>query len=115
MAGEAGALDADAPPLAAPAQIDFVTARKEFYRRPTALPDVEPGSIKLDLHRRDFTINTLAVRLDGAYLGQLLDFYGGRRDLRRGVGRGVPNPGFLSGPTAPPPSGGPGQRPCLCL
>ena len=99
VAGETGAPDADAPPLAAPAQIDFVTARKEFYRRPTALPDVEPGSIKLDLHRRDFTINTLAVRLDGAHLGQLLDFYGGRRDLRRGLVRVLHSLSFIDDPT----------------
>lgn len=84
---------------AAPAQIDFVTARKEFYRRPTALPDVEPGSIKLDLHRRDFTINTLAIRLDGAHLGQLLDFYGGRRDLRRGIIRVLHSLSFVDDPT----------------
>lgn len=85
--------------LAAPAKIDFVTARKEFYKRPTALPDVEPGSIKLDLHRRDFTINTLAVRLDGAFLGQLLDFYGGRRDLRRGIIRVLHSLSFVDDPT----------------
>jgi tRNA nucleotidyltransferase (CCA-adding enzyme) len=47
------------------------------------LPEVESGSIKLDLHRRDFTINTLAIRLDGAHLGELLDFYGGLRDLEQ--------------------------------
>jgi len=87
------------PRLSPPAQIDFVTARKEFYKRPTALPDVEPGSIKLDLHRRDFTINTLAVRVDGAYLGQLLDFYGGRRDLRRGTIRVLHSLSFIDDPT----------------
>jgi tRNA nucleotidyltransferase (CCA-adding enzyme) len=85
--------------LVAPEQIDFVSARKEFYRRPTALPDVEPGSIKLDLHRRDFTINTLAVRLDGDYLGQLLDFYNGRRDLRRGIIRVLHSLSFIDDPT----------------
>ncbi len=88
-----------AGPLPPPEQIDFVTARKEFYSRPTVLPDVEPGSIKLDLHRRDFTINTLAVRLDGAYLGQLLDFYGGRRDLRRGLVRVLHSLSFIDDPT----------------
>jgi len=86
-------------PVPAPAQIDFVSARKEFYRRPTVLPDVEPGSIKLDLHRRDFTINTLAIRLDGDYLGQLLDFYGGRRDLRRGLVRVLHSLSFIDDPT----------------
>lgn len=82
-----------------PASIDFVTARKEFYRQPTALPDVERGSIKLDLHRRDFTINTLAIRLDGAYLGELLDFYGGRRDLERGLIRVLHSLSFVDDPT----------------
>ena len=85
--------------IPAPPHIDFVTARKEFYKRPTALPDVEPGSIKLDLHRRDFTINTLAIRLDGDYLGQLLDFYGGRRDLRRGIIRVLHSLSFIDDPT----------------
>ncbi|MBP6016875.1 MAG: CBS domain-containing protein [Candidatus Promineofilum sp.] len=85
--------------IPAPLQIDFVTARKEFYTRPTALPDVEPGSIKLDLHRRDFTINTLAIRLDGDYLGQFLDFYGGRRDLRRGIIRVLHSLSFVDDPT----------------
>lgn len=85
--------------LAAPTHIDFVSARKEFYKRPTALPDIERGSIKLDLHRRDFTINTLAIRLDGDYLGQLLDFYGGRRDLRRGIIRVLHSLSFIDDPT----------------
>lgn len=85
--------------MPAPGQIDFVSARKEFYKRPTALPDVEPGSIKLDLHRRDFTINTLAVRLDGDHLGQMLDFYGGRRDLRRGLIRVLHSLSFIDDPT----------------
>jgi tRNA nucleotidyltransferase (CCA-adding enzyme) len=96
---DAGEAAGEQPPLPGPAQIDFVSARKEFYRRPTALPDVEPGSIKLDLHRRDFTINTLAIRLDGDYLGQLLDFYGGRRDLRRGLIRVLHSLSFIDDPT----------------
>jgi tRNA nucleotidyltransferase (CCA-adding enzyme) len=83
----------------APATIDFVTARTEFYERPSALPEVERGSIKLDLHRRDFTINTLAVRLDGAHLGQLLDFYGGMRDLESGIIRVLHSLSFIDDPT----------------
>ena len=82
-----------------PAAIDFVTARTEFYTRPTALPEVERGSIKLDLHRRDFTINTLAIRLDGAHLGELLDFYGGRRDLDTGLIRVLHSLSFVDDPT----------------
>ncbi len=73
-----GAQLADWPPF-----IDFVTARREFYTEPAALPTVEQGSIKLDLHRRDFRINTLAIRLSPAPFGKLLDFYGGERDLQR--------------------------------
>lgn len=82
-----------------PASIDFITARTEFYTQPTALPEVERSSIKLDLHRRDFTINTLAIRLDGAHLGQMLDFYGGRRDLTQGVIRVLHSLSFIDDPT----------------
>jgi tRNA nucleotidyltransferase/poly(A) polymerase len=82
-----------------PPTIDFVTARTEFYTEPTALPEVAHGSIKLDLHRRDFAINTLAVRLDGAFLGQLLDFYGGQQDLADGVIRVLHSLSFVDDPT----------------
>jgi tRNA nucleotidyltransferase (CCA-adding enzyme) len=87
------------PAESLPQSIDFVTARSEFYKAPSALPEVERGSIKLDLHRRDFTINTLAVRLDGAYLGQLLDFYGGQRDLEQGLIRVLHSLSFVDDPT----------------
>lgn len=79
--------------------IDFVTARTEFYTEPSALPEVTHGSIKLDLHRRDFAINTLAVRLDGSFLGQLLDFYYGRRDLEQGLIRVLHSLSFVDDPT----------------
>lgn len=94
-------LEGDNHPLGQglPESIDFVTARSEFYTEPSALPEVERGSIKLDLHRRDFTINTLAVRLDGAHLGELLDFYGGRRDLQRGLIRVLHSLSFIDDPT----------------
>lgn len=64
-----------------PASLDFVTARTEFYERPSALPNVERSSIKQDLYRRDFTINTMAICLDRDRYGELLDFYGGERDI----------------------------------
>lgn len=83
----------------APMVVDFVTARSEFYTQPTALPEVERGSIKLDLHRRDFTINTIAVRLDGAHLGELLDFYGGKRDLDSKLIRVLHSLSFVDDPT----------------
>ena len=63
-------------------KLDVATARTEYYEYPTALPTVEQSSIKKDLYRRDFTINTLAIRLNPLAFGQLIDFYGGQRDLK---------------------------------
>ncbi|MFN2158288.1 MAG: CBS domain-containing protein, partial [Anaerolineae bacterium] len=80
-------------------ELDFVTARTEFYTQATALPQVEPSSIKQDLHRRDFTINTLAIRLDRDHRGELLDFYGGEQDLRDGVIRVLHSLSFTEDPT----------------
>jgi tRNA nucleotidyltransferase (CCA-adding enzyme) len=82
-----------------PKYLDFVSARTEFYTHPTALPSVQRGSIKLDLHRRDFTINTLALRLDGQYYGQLLDHWGGGRDLRNQKIRVLHSLSFMDDPT----------------
>jgi len=82
-----------------PDTLDFVTARTEFYENPTALPTVEQSSIKLDLHRRDFTINTLAIRLAPEPFGQLLDFWGGERDLRDGRVRVLHSLSFVDDPT----------------
>ncbi len=82
-----------------PETLDFVSARTEFYPHPTALPSVERGSIKLDLHRRDFTINTLAVRLDGQHYGQMLDFWGGGQDLKAGLIRVLHSLSFVDDPT----------------
>jgi tRNA nucleotidyltransferase (CCA-adding enzyme) len=79
--------------------IDLVSARTEFYTYPTALPTVERGSIKLDLHRRDFTINTLALRLDGRHYGDLHDYWGGLNDLRQGIVRVLHSLSFVDDPT----------------
>jgi len=79
--------------------LDFVTARTEFYERPTALPQVERSSIRQDLHRRDFTINTLAIDLTPARWGELLDFYGGERDLKEGYIRVLHSLSFVEDPT----------------
>ncbi len=82
-----------------PETLDLVSARTEFYTYPTALPTVERGSIKLDLHRRDFTINTLALRLDGNHYGELHDYWGGLADLRHGVVRVLHSLSFVDDPT----------------
>jgi len=79
--------------------LDFISARTEFYTFPSALPTVERSSIKLDLHRRDFTINTLALRLDGRHYGELYDFWGGLADLRQGVVRVLHSLSFVDDPT----------------
>lgn len=82
-----------------PDSLDLITARTEFYTHPTALPTVERGSIKLDLHRRDFTINTLALRLDGRHYGELHDYWGGLNDLRNRLVRVLHSLSFVDDPT----------------
>lgn len=79
--------------------LDVATARTEYYEYPTALPTVERGSIKKDLYRRDFTINALAVRLNGKGFGDVLDFYGGQRDLNDKVVRVLHGLSFVEDPT----------------
>jgi tRNA nucleotidyltransferase (CCA-adding enzyme) len=82
-----------------PDNLDLISARTEFYDYPTALPTVERSSIKLDLHRRDFTMNTLAVRLDGRHYGELYDYWGGFRDLKNGIVRVLHSLSFVDDPT----------------
>ncbi len=80
-------------------KIDIASSRMEYYQFPAALPTVEMSSIKLDLYRRDFTINTLAICLNADRFGQLIDFFGGRRDLKEGVIRILHNLSFVEDPT----------------
>ncbi|MBI3604101.1 MAG: CBS domain-containing protein, partial [Nitrospirae bacterium] len=79
-------------------KLDVATARTEYYEYPTALPTVEQSSIKKDLYRRDFTINTLAIRLNGRF-GELIDFYGGQRDLKEKTIRVLHSLSFVEDPT----------------
>jgi tRNA nucleotidyltransferase (CCA-adding enzyme) len=80
-------------------KIDIATARIEFYKSPAALPTVELSSIKKDLYRRDFTVNTLAVRLNRARFGELLDFFGGLRDIKDRTIRVLHSLSFVEDPT----------------
>jgi len=80
-------------------KVDVATARMEYYERPAALPTVELSSIKMDLFRRDFTINTLAIELKSGAFGQLLDFFGGERDVKEGVIRVLHNLSFVEDPS----------------
>ena len=61
--------------------IDIAMARTETYARPGALPVVTSGTLKTDLFRRDFTINAMAVSLSPDNYGELIDLYGGTKDL----------------------------------
>lgn len=80
-------------------KIDVATTRLEYYEKPGALPTVELSSIKLDLYRRDFSINTLAVRLNPDGYGELLDFYGGLKDIKSKTIRVLHNLSFVEDPT----------------
>ncbi len=71
----------------------------EYYDRPAALPNVEHASIRHDLYRRDFTINTLIISLNRDNYGQMLDFYGGQRDLKDKSIRVLHNLSFIEDPT----------------
>ncbi len=85
--------------LPIPEFLDLVSARSEIYKHPAALPTVKMGKIEDDLRRRDFTINTLAVRLDGPDFGSLRDDYSGVEDLQQGLIRVLHNRSFVDDPT----------------
>ncbi len=87
------------PGSPSPLVLDFVTARTEFYEHPEALPTVEASSLRQDLYRRDFTINTMALRLDRQHFGQLVDFYGGEKDLQHRLIRVLHNLSFVEDAT----------------
>lgn len=80
-------------------KIDFATARTEKYSHQGALPRVLPASLAKDLLRRDFTINAMAISLNKADYGELVDIYNGLKDLKKGLIR-VLHPGsFQDDPT----------------
>ncbi|MBN4062753.1 MAG: polynucleotide adenylyltransferase [Alkaliphilus sp.] len=79
--------------------IDIVSARREYYEYPGALPKVEKSSIWSDLFRRDFTINCMAVALNKKQHGRLIDFFGGLDDLNKGKIRVLYNLSFIEDPT----------------
>jgi len=82
-----------------PSSIDLISARAESYSQPGALPTVQPSTIDNDLRRRDFTINAMALRLDGRFNGQLHDPLGGREDLGRRLIRVLHKRSFVDDPT----------------
>ncbi|RQD57659.1 CBS domain-containing protein [Desulfonatronovibrio magnus] len=80
-------------------KIDVATARLEYYEHPAALPTVELSSIKMDLYRRDFSINALAAHLNPDNFGKLVDFFGGQRDIKDKVIRVLHSLSFVEDPT----------------
>jgi len=81
------------------ARVDVATARLEYYEYPAALPTVELSSIKMDLYRRDFTINAMAVHLTPENFGKLADFFGSQRDLKDRVIKVLHSLSFVEDPT----------------
>jgi tRNA nucleotidyltransferase (CCA-adding enzyme) len=79
--------------------IDVATARSEFYRAPAALPEVQMSALRQDLFRRDFTINTLAIRLGPDREPELIDYFGGRSDLKEKTLRVLHSLSFIDDPT----------------
>jgi len=82
-----------------PDTLDLITARSETYAAPGALPTVRASTIQDDLHRRDFTVNAMAVRLDGDQFGWLVDPLDGQADLDQGVIRVLHSRSLIDDPT----------------
>ena len=79
--------------------LDLISARSETYKHPAALPIVKLGRITDDLRRRDFTINALAIRLDGSHFGEVRDDLNGMHDLQKGIVRVLDPRSFIDDPT----------------
>jgi tRNA nucleotidyltransferase (CCA-adding enzyme) len=82
-----------------PDTLDLITARSESYKTPGALPTIKPSTIDDDLRRRDFTINAMAVRLDGDHFGELLDPLSGQADLEKKIIRVLHPRSLMDDPT----------------
>jgi tRNA nucleotidyltransferase (CCA-adding enzyme) len=78
-------------------EVDLARARAETYPAPGALPEVEPAGLEEDLARRDFTINAMAIPLQGD--PRLIDPHSGRSDLDAGQLRVLHDRSFVDDPT----------------
>src|SRR4030042_1801045 len=80
-------------------KLDIASARKEFYPKPAALPQVIPGNLRDDSYRRDFSINAMAIGLSGKDAGRLIDYFHGQEDLRSKKIRILHSLSFIDDPT----------------
>jgi tRNA nucleotidyltransferase (CCA-adding enzyme) len=87
------------PDTSTPGTLDLISARSETYEHPAALPTIKLGTLADDLRRRDFTINALAIRLDGEGFGELRDDLNGMSDLEHGLIRVLHPKSFMDDPT----------------
>lgn len=76
--------------------VDIITARKESYEVPGALPDITPSTLEDDIRRRDFTVNSLAMH---PATGDIIDKIGGMKDLNKGIMRANRENLFTEDPT----------------
>ena len=79
--------------------LDIASTRMEYYDAPATLPKIEKSSLKVDLYRRDFTINTLVVSLNRKNYGEMRDYFGAGRDLKERSIRVLHNLSFVEDPT----------------
>lgn len=79
--------------------LDVAGTRWEYYEFPGALPQVEESRLRDDLFRRDFTINAMALAINSDHYGELVDYYGGLRDLKQGEIRFLHHLSFIEDPT----------------
>ncbi|MBI4846450.1 MAG: CBS domain-containing protein [Candidatus Omnitrophica bacterium] len=85
--------------LSSDLHIDIAAARTEFYEFPAALPVVASSSLRNDLFRRDFTVNTLAIGLNKNNFSRLIDFFNAEKDLREKRIRVLHDLSFVEDPT----------------
>jgi tRNA nucleotidyltransferase (CCA-adding enzyme) len=80
-------------------KIDVASTRLEYYESPGVLPTVERSSLRHDLYRRDFTINTLAFCVNSSCFGLMTDYFGAWQDIQKRTVRVLHNLSFVEDPT----------------
>lgn len=80
-------------------KVDIATARLEYYEAPASMPMIELSSIKLDLFRRDFTINAMALQINAQHFGTLVDYFNCQNDLKLKKIKVLHNLSFVEDPS----------------